>query len=85
MADYKKGYSATVAPLIVKDLVVVGIAGAEFGTRDFIDAYDAKTGKRVWRFWTIPGPGEPGNETWGGDSWKRGGGQHGSPAATIRS
>ena len=74
MADYKKGYSATVAPLIVKDLVVVGIAGAEFGTRDFIDAYDAKTGKRVWRFWTIPGPGESGNETWGGDSWKRGGG-----------
>ena len=55
-------------------MVIVGIAGAEFGTRDFLDAYDAKTGERVWRFWTVPGPGEPGNETWGGDSWKRGGG-----------
>ena len=72
-ADYRKGYSNTVAPLIVKDMVVIGIAGAEFGTRDFIDAYDAETGERVWRFWTVPGPGEPGNETWGGDSWKRGG------------
>ena len=72
-ADYRKGYSNTVAPLIVGDKVVIGIAGAEFGTRDFIDAYDAKTGERVWRFWTVPGPGEPGNETWGGDSWKRGG------------
>ena len=73
--DFQKGYSATVAPLIVKNMVVVGIAGAEFGTRDFIDAYDATTGKRIWRFWTIPGPGEPGHETWGaGDAWKRGGG-----------
>ncbi len=73
VADYRRGYSNTVAPLIVKNMVVVGIAGAEFGTRDFIDAYDAVTGERVWRFWTVPGPGEPGNETWGGDSWKRGG------------
>ncbi len=72
-ADYRQGYSNTVAPLIVKDKVVVGIAGAEFGTRDFIDAYDAETGERVWRFWTVPGPGEFGNETWGGDSWRRGG------------
>jgi alcohol dehydrogenase (cytochrome c) len=72
--DYKKGYTATAAPLIVKNLVIVGIAGAEFGTRDFLDAYDAKSGKRVWRFWTVPGPGEPGNESWSGDSWKRGGG-----------
>ena len=65
-ADYRVGYSNTVAPLIVKDMVVIGIAGAEFGTRDFIDAYDAETGERRWRFWTVPGPGEPGNETWGG-------------------
>ncbi len=63
--DFKKGYSATVAPLIVKNLVIVGIAGAEFGVRCFIDAYDADTGKRVWRFWTIPEPGEPGGDTWG--------------------
>lgn len=67
-ADIRKGYSFTVAPLIVKDKVVVGIAGAEYGIRGFIDAYDAKTGRRAWRFHTIPGPGEPGNDTWEGNS-----------------
>jgi alcohol dehydrogenase (cytochrome c) len=72
--DPRRGYSATAAPLIVKNLVIVGMAGAEFGTRGFLDAYDAETGKRKWRFWTVAGPGEPGAETWGGDSWKRGGG-----------
>jgi alcohol dehydrogenase (cytochrome c) len=72
--DIKKGYSATVAPLIAKNLVVIGIAGAEFGVRGFIDAYAADTGKRAWRFWTVAGEGEPGGKTWGGDSWKRGGG-----------
>ena len=70
----KKGYSATVAPLVIKNMVLVGIAGAEYGVRGFIDAYDIDTGKRRWRFWTVPGPGEPGNDTWGGDSWKYGGG-----------
>ncbi len=74
MADFRKGYSATVAPLIVKDMVVVGIAGAEFGIRGFIDAYDVKTGDRRWRFWTVPAPGEPGSDTWGGESWMQGGG-----------
>lgn len=73
-ADFRKGYSFTVAPLIVKDKVVVGIAGAEYGIRGFIDAYDAKTGRRAWRFHTIPGPGEPGSDTWEGDSWEKGGG-----------
>jgi len=72
--DIKKGYSATVAPLVAKNLVIIGIAGAEFGVRGFVDAYDADTGKRVWRFWTVAGPGDPGSNTWGGDSWKRGGG-----------
>jgi alcohol dehydrogenase (cytochrome c) len=72
--DYKKGYSATSAPLVVKDKVLTGIAGAEYGIRGFIDAYDAATGKRAWRFWTVPGPGEKGSETWEGDSWERGGG-----------
>jgi len=72
--DIKKGYSATVAPLVVKNLVLIGIAGAEFGTRGFIDAYNADTGKRAWRFWTVAGEGEPGGKSWGGDSWKRGGG-----------
>jgi alcohol dehydrogenase (cytochrome c) len=74
LADYKLGYSSTAAPLVVKNLVLTGIAGAEFGTRGFIDAYDADTGKRVWRFYTVPGKGEPGGETWSGDSWERGGG-----------
>jgi alcohol dehydrogenase (cytochrome c) len=73
VADYKTANSITLAPLAVKDKIVIGIAGAEYGIRGFLDAYDAKTGKRAWRFWTVPGPGEPGNETWSGDSWKHGG------------
>jgi alcohol dehydrogenase (cytochrome c) len=73
IADPGLNYTATGAPLAVKDKVIVGIAGAEGGIRGFLDAYDAKTGERAWRFWTVPGPGEPGNETWGGDSWKHGG------------
>jgi PQQ-dependent dehydrogenase (methanol/ethanol family) len=72
--DFKKGYSGTLAPLVVKNMVLVGTAGAEFGTRGFVDAYDATTGKRLWRFYTVAGPGERGGETWGGDSWQRGGG-----------
>jgi alcohol dehydrogenase (cytochrome c) len=72
-ADYRTGHSFTVAPLAVKDLVVIGVSGGEYGVRGFIDAYDAATGKRRWRFYTVPGPGEPGNETWEGDSWKVGG------------
>jgi alcohol dehydrogenase (cytochrome c) len=72
MADYKTGYSSTGAPLAVRDKIVTGMAGGEYGTRGFIDAYDARTGKRVWRFNTIPAKGEPGNETWQGDSWKTG-------------
>lgn len=74
VTDYKTGHSITVAPLVVKDKVIVGVAGGEYGVRGFLDAYDAKSGKRAWRFWTIPGPGEPGNETWAGDSWKTGSG-----------
>jgi len=71
--DYKLGYSFTVAPLAVKNLVILGVSGGEYGIRGFIDAYDADTGQRKWRFYTIPGPGEPGHETWEGDSWKIGG------------
>lgn len=74
MADHTAAYAATTAPLAIKDKVITGIAGAEYGIRGFIDAYDAATGERAWRFYTIPGPGEPGNETWEGDSWKNGGG-----------
>jgi alcohol dehydrogenase (cytochrome c) len=73
LGDYKTGYSSTIAPLAVKDKIVVGVAGGEYGIRGYIEAYEAKTGKRAWRFYTIPGPGEPGNDTWAGDSWKTGG------------
>ena len=66
-------YAITHAPLIVKDKVIVGLAGGDGPIRSSIAAFDAKTGKEVWRFYTIPGPGEPGNETWSGDSWKTGG------------
>ena len=72
-ADHAKGYSFTLAPLLIKNLVLVGVSGGEYGIRGFIDAYDATTGARKWRFYTIPGPGEPGHETWEGDSWKIGG------------
>lgn len=74
VADTMLGYTITAAPLAVKDKVFVGIAGGEFGIRDFLDAYDAKTGKRLWRFNTVPGPGEAGHDTWAGDSWKSGSG-----------
>ena len=57
----------------MKDKVIAGTAGGEFGVRGFIAAWDVKTGKEVWRFNTVPGPGEPGHETWGGDSWMHGG------------
>jgi alcohol dehydrogenase (cytochrome c) len=60
IADYKKGFTATGAPLVVKNKVLVGIAGAEFGTRGFIDAYDAETGELAWRFYTVAAQGEPG-------------------------
>jgi len=73
VADYKAGYSLTLAPLAIDGKVVVGIAGGEFGIRGFIDAYDAKSGKQLWRFWTVPEPGQPGHDTWRGDSWKTGG------------
>ena len=72
--DYKPGYSMTLAPLAFRDKVAVGVSGGEAGIRGFVDAYDAKTGKRAWRFYTIPGPGEPGHNTWSGDTWKTGGG-----------
>lgn len=73
VADTMKGYSITSPPLAIKDRIIVGVAGGEYGIRGFIDAYDAKTGKQLWRFHTIPGPGEFGHETWKGESWKIGG------------
>ena len=73
VADYRSGYSKTAAPLIVKDKVVTGIAGGEYGIRGFIDSYDATSGELDWRADTIPGPDHPDNQTWAGDSWRTGG------------
>jgi alcohol dehydrogenase (cytochrome c) len=74
--DPRAGESATVAPLVVKDLVVVGSSGGEFGNRGHLDAFDVDTGERRWRCYTVPAPGEPGSETWpdDNDAWARGGG-----------
>jgi alcohol dehydrogenase (cytochrome c) len=74
IAENATGYAITVAPLAINGKVIVGTSGGEAGIRGFLDAYDVKTGERVWRFWTIPGPGEAGHETWAGDSWKTGAG-----------
>src|SRR2546423_15665259 len=73
-ADYRNGYSITLAPLVIKNLVLIGVSGGEYGIRGFIDAYDAATGERKWRFYTIPGPGEAGHGTWEGESWQQRGG-----------
>ena len=72
---WQDGYSITSAPLYVDGMVITGISGGEFGIRGRLTAYDAQTGKEVWRFYTIPGPGETGHETWPaqGDAWKHGG------------
>ncbi len=72
-APHASGYSKTAAPLIVKDQVITGIAGGEYGIRGFLDSYDATSGARNWRTYTIPGPDDPGNQTWAGESWRTGG------------
>jgi alcohol dehydrogenase (cytochrome c) len=73
--DVRAGESATMAPLVVKDKVVVGSSGAEYGVRGHIDAFEIQTGRHVWRRYSVPKPGEPGSESWGkGDAWQRGGG-----------
>jgi alcohol dehydrogenase (cytochrome c) len=84
MVDYKRGYSGTTAPLVVKDKVIVGVAGAEYGIRGFIDAYDAQSGKQVWRFYTTAGPDDAGHGTWRGTdqkAWEHGGGSIWVPGA----
>jgi alcohol dehydrogenase (cytochrome c) len=73
VAKSSERYSITMSPLIVKDKVIIGTAGGDGPIRGQIAAFDAKTGKELWRFFTIPGPGEPGNETWSGNSWMTGG------------
>lgn len=73
MADWQENYFATSAPLVLGNLVISGTAGGENGARGFLAAFDQSTGKEVWRFWTVPGPGEPGSETWKGLASKHGG------------
>jgi alcohol dehydrogenase (cytochrome c) len=76
VAEPAIGESVTLAPLVVRDLGIIGSAGGEYGIRGWIDATDLNTGKQAWRTFTIPGKGEPGNETWkdGQDRWMHGGG-----------
>lgn len=73
VADNSRGYYMTLAPLAARGKVMVGVSGGELGIRGFVVALDAATGSEVWRTHTIPAPGEPGNDTWPGDSWQTGG------------
>jgi alcohol dehydrogenase (cytochrome c) len=72
--DYTGGSVITSPPTVVKDLVITGFGGGEYGVRGSLTAFAQDTGREVWRLYTVPGPGEPGNDTWKGDSWKFGGG-----------
>jgi glucose dehydrogenase len=74
VVDYKQGSVITSPPLVVKNKVITGFGGGEYGARGSLQAYDVDTGKEVWKTWTVPGPGEEGNDTWKGDSWQHGGG-----------
>ncbi len=74
LADAKDGYWAPLAPLAIKDKIIMGIAPGDHGLNGWVDAYSAETGERLWRWHSIPKPGEFGNDTWAGDSWKNGGG-----------
>ena len=71
--DYGRGYYMTLAPLVAEGKVMVGVSGGEFGIRGFVAAFDAMSGEPAWKAYTIPSPGEPGSESWPGDSWKTGG------------
>jgi len=73
IADWHNGYSMTGAPLAIDDRIVVGIAGGDFGIRGFLSAYSAVDGSLLWKFYTVPAPGEPGHETWGNADWEHGG------------
>lgn len=73
VGDVNQAYSVTMAPLVVKDKVIVGVGGGEFGIRGYVAAYDAITGEEAWKTYTIPGPGEPNHDSWEGDDWEHGG------------
>ena len=74
IGDYTYAETFTLMPMALRGKIIIGTAGAEYGVRGWIAAIDADTGAPVWKTYTIPGPGEPGNETWPGESWKYGGG-----------
>jgi alcohol dehydrogenase (cytochrome c) len=74
VVDYKQGSVITSPPLVVKDLVITGFGGGEYGARGSLQAYNIKTGKQVWKTFTVPGPEDDNIDTWKGDSWKHGGG-----------
>ena len=74
IGDWKAGYYSTLAPLVAKGKVMVGVSGGEYGVRGYIAAVDAETGKESWRTYTVPAPNEPGGDTWPGETYKRGGG-----------
>jgi alcohol dehydrogenase (cytochrome c) len=71
--DYNRGYYMTIAPLAARGRIMVGVSGGERGIRGFVVALDATTGEQVWKTYTVPAPGEPGNDSWPGDSWRTGG------------
>jgi alcohol dehydrogenase (cytochrome c) len=73
VADFQEGYSMGSAPLAVGDRVIVGVSGGDFGARGFVAAFAAADGRALWKFHTVPEPGEFGHDTWAGDSWKTGG------------
>ena len=73
MDDWRKNYSATSAPLPAGNLVISGVTGGEHGANGFVAAFDQDSGREVWRFWTVPKPGEPGSETWQGSDIEHGG------------
>jgi alcohol dehydrogenase (cytochrome c) len=73
VGDYRQGYYVTMAPLVAKNTIMVGVSGGEFGIRGFIAALDPRTGDEVWKTYTIPAPGEPGHDTWPAGTWKTGG------------
>src|SRR5436305_12400444 len=77
IAKFKDGYWSPAAPLVINGKIIAGTAPGDYGMNGMLDAYDATTGERLWRWNAIPRPGEPGNETWAGDSWTTGGGNTG--------